>query len=110
MGSIPCKSHGSGDATGVRSGPLAKMVLYYKTHLAYLRNGGSHAFFAIEVPRPGIECIQGSENWQRTNKVVLCRDYALRRDTPHSAAIIASSALSFTPATIIAAHVPSACR
>jgi len=28
------QSHGLGDATGVRSGPLAKMVLYYKTHLA----------------------------------------------------------------------------
>lgn len=31
---MPWKSHGLGDATGARSGPLAKMVLYYKTHLA----------------------------------------------------------------------------
>lgn len=33
-GSIPWKRQGRGDATGVRSGPLAKMVLYYNTHLA----------------------------------------------------------------------------
>lgn len=31
---MPWKSHSLGDATGARSGPLAKMVLYYKTHLA----------------------------------------------------------------------------
>ena len=34
MGLTPKKSHGLGDATGARSGPLAKIVLYYKTHLA----------------------------------------------------------------------------
>src|SRR5690606_38143163 len=31
------KSQGRGDATGGRSGPLAKMVLYYNTHLARAR-------------------------------------------------------------------------
>ena len=30
-----------GDATGARSGPFAKVVLYYKTHLALPVSGGS---------------------------------------------------------------------
>ena len=41
MGSMPIQSHRLGDATGARSGPLATMVLYYKTHLAFPVSGGS---------------------------------------------------------------------
>ena len=33
-GSTPERCHSLGDATGARSGPLAKIVWYYHTHLA----------------------------------------------------------------------------
>lgn len=35
-GSMPEMRHGLGDATGARSDPLAKWVLYYSTHLAFI--------------------------------------------------------------------------
>ena len=45
------QSHGLGDATGVRSSPLAKMVLYYKTHLAGWEMGRGHFCITNEAFR-----------------------------------------------------------
>lgn len=38
-----------GDATGARSGPLAKMVLYYKTHLAAAQVARSAVSRNVEI-------------------------------------------------------------
>jgi hypothetical protein len=46
--------HGLGDATGARSGPLAKMVLYYKAHLAVPPYGLNWALYYKDLKQSGI--------------------------------------------------------
>jgi len=46
------QSHGLGDATGARSGPLAKMVLYYKTHLASVDECSRASLQLFRATRP----------------------------------------------------------
>lgn len=41
---MPKSGHGAGDATGVRSDPLAKWVPYYGTHLAKSAKRGGHLY------------------------------------------------------------------
>lgn len=46
---MPRERHCVGDATGARSGPLAKIVVYYTAHLARRakRSGGSDSLYKL---------------------------------------------------------------
>ena len=47
---MPRERHGVGDATGARSGPLAKIAVYYTAHLARRANRSSKGRQMVIAP------------------------------------------------------------